>query len=96
MPGCTIVGGLEPRCACSRCELIGRKNACEVMDGTCVLLVALCGRPTFGLDTLPDTLPRWVEVPEINPLREGGPWDHPPRCDETAVVGLEIASPVAV
>jgi hypothetical protein len=69
-----------------------------VREGTCVLLVALCGRPTEELDTLPGMLARLPLAPE-RVLRDRVAWDHPPRCEETPVtpvLGLETASPVAV
>lgn len=67
-------------------------------EGTCDLLVALCGRPTEELDTLPGMLARLPLAPE-RVLRDRVAWDHPPRCEETPVtpvLGLEVASPVAV
>lgn len=78
---------------------MGRKNACGVREGTCVRLVALCGRPELDPATLPVTFVRWEGVLETNPLRDAEAWDHAPRCEEipvTPVFGLDVASPVAV
>lgn len=36
-----VVDGLVPLCACNRCELIGRKNACDATAGTWLRLVRL-------------------------------------------------------
>ena len=78
---------------------MGRKNACEFREGTCVLLAALCGRPAVDPDTLPVKLVRWEGVLETNPLRGAEVWDHAPRWEEipvTPVFGLDVASPIAV
>ena len=45
-----LVIGLPCRCACSRCELMGRKNPCAVIDGMCdrlIRLLELSGLPAW-------------------------------------------------
>lgn len=59
-----VVGLVIPLCACSFCELIGRKKACDVRVGTWLLLVELVGRtPIVELPTLPAMLPRFPDRP---------------------------------
>ena len=100
VPCCSGTGGRgPPLCACSRCELIGRKKACDVREGTCVLLTALCGRPVLAPDTLLVTFVRCEGVLETKPLREAEAWGQAPRCEEipvTPVLGLDVPSAVAV
>lgn len=51
--GRDMVDGLAaPRWACSFCELMGRKKACDVRDGTWLLPVKLGGRPPIDPDVL--------------------------------------------
>lgn len=69
--------GRCPRCACSLCELIGRKKACEVREGTCVRLATLGERAlpapllpaTLGGPTPKPALRRWDGVCDVSDLR---------------------------
>lgn len=60
---------------------MGRKNAWDVSDGTCVLLVELGGRPPRDPVTL-DGVP-FLGIP--GPLLEGGDCDHGLRVDMPAL-----------
>lgn len=64
-----LVTGRVPRCACNRCELMGRKNACAVRDGICDLL--------SRLPELPGLLVTWLGA--LIEFRVAGG----PRLDET-------------
>ena len=72
--GCPTFVGRKPRWACNRCELIGRKKACEANEGTCVRLVRLVA--------LGDLLEFVTEPP--------GPPKAPPVLHEAIVVGVPI------
>lgn len=54
----------RPRCACSRCDDIGRKNPCAANDGTCDLLIRLVA--------LPGLLPIALEAAAVLLLAGGG------------------------
>jgi len=86
--GRLMVGGrAAPRWACSFWELMGRKKACDVSEGTWLLLVELAGRcPIVEPLVLPVKLTRFWE----SPRRRGvGPRDDAPV---RAVPGRDAAS----
>jgi len=77
------------RCACSLWELIGCKKACDVRDGTWVLLAEVGGR-VLAAPTLPATLP--APIPAVHrefPL-EGEACDHAPGFDDRPVATLAV------
>ncbi len=66
--GRDMVDGLvTPRWACSFCELMGRKKACDVSDGTWLLPAELVGLPATDPEVVEFMLPLFAE----RPLRSG-------------------------
>lgn len=63
----------RPRCACRRCEDIGRKKPCAANDGTCDLLNRLVA--------LPGLLPIWLEAAAELLAGGGGPRRDMDGCD---------------
>ena len=62
----------RPRCACSRCEDIGRKKPCAVNEGICVLLIRLAA--------LPGLLAIWLDA-ATELLAGGGPRRDTEGCE---------------
>jgi hypothetical protein len=82
-----VVAGREaPRWAWSFWELIGRKKACEVSEGTWLRLAEVGGLPAG-----PEMLP--LMLPPCRPWRRGVDCDQPPPRDDDmpvlAVPGLD-------
>lgn len=79
-----VVG--RPRRACNRCELIGRKKACAVSEGICILLSRLL--PVPGL--LAIWLELAMELTAVGPLLGSSP-DDCAGCDERPVCDCELS-----
>lgn len=56
-----VDGLVTPRCACNFCELMGRKKACDVSDGTWLLPVELVGLPATDPEAVDAILPLFPE-----------------------------------